>query len=66
MAERAIQTIIYIARTFMVRVSPHWSEQGVDDLSLWRFAVKHAAWIHKCIPSQTQGLLFRIAHQNHG
>ena len=56
LAERAIQTIIYMARTFMVHVSLHWTEQGVDDLSLWGFAVKHAAWIHNRIPNRTSGL----------
>ncbi len=56
MAEKAIQTIIYMARTCMVHVSPHWSERGVDDLSLWGFAIKHAAWIHNSLPSQTSGL----------
>ncbi|KAL7476643.1 hypothetical protein ACHAW6_002491 [Cyclotella cf. meneghiniana] len=33
-----------MARTFIVHVSLHWSEQGVDDLGLWGLAVKHAAW----------------------
>ncbi|KAL7484967.1 hypothetical protein ACHAW6_010562 [Cyclotella cf. meneghiniana] len=56
MAERAIKTIIYMARTFMVHVSFHWSEQGVEDLSLMRLAIKHAVWIHNCIPNQTSGL----------
>ena len=32
------------------------TEQGVDDLSLWGFAVKHDAWIHNHIPSWTSGL----------
>ena len=32
------------------------SEQGVDDLSLWGFAIKHVAWIHNCLPSQTSWL----------
>eukprot|EP00804_Cyclotella_cryptica_P007813 CCRYP_001399-RA/>CCRYP_001399-RA protein AED:0.20 eAED:0.26 QI:0/-1/0/1/-1/0/1/0/55 len=45
-----------MARTFMVHVSLHWSEPGVDDLALWGFAVKHAAWLHNCIPSRTTGL----------
>ncbi len=53
LAERAIQTIIYMARTFMVRVSLCWPERGVDDLSLWEFAVKHAAWIHNHILNRT-------------
>lgn len=43
MTKRAIQAIVYVAKTFMIHVSLHWSEWGVDDLSLWGFAVKHAA-----------------------
>ncbi|KAL7478563.1 hypothetical protein ACHAW6_009219 [Cyclotella cf. meneghiniana] len=46
-----------MARTFMVHVSLHWTKRGVDDLSLCRFAVKHAAWIHNNIPNELQGLL---------
>ena len=55
-AERAIQTIMYMARTFMVHVSLHWCERGVDDLALWGFAVKHAAWLYNRIPNSTSGL----------
>jgi len=40
----------------MVHVSLHWSEHGVNGLSLWGFAIKHAAWIHNCLPNQTSGL----------
>eukprot|EP00804_Cyclotella_cryptica_P014515 CCRYP_004809-RC/>CCRYP_004809-RC protein AED:0.47 eAED:0.53 QI:0/-1/0/1/-1/0/1/0/36 len=35
-----------MARTLMVHVFLHWSERGVDDLALWGFAIKHAAWPH--------------------
>lgn len=56
MTKCAIQTIVYMATTFMVHVSVHWSEQGVNDLALWGFAVYHAAWIHDCIPNQSSGL----------
>eukprot|EP00804_Cyclotella_cryptica_P030035 CCRYP_016932-RA/>CCRYP_016932-RA protein AED:0.41 eAED:0.41 QI:0/-1/0/1/-1/0/1/0/126 len=45
-----------MARTFMVHVSLHWSERGVDDLALWDFAVKHAAWLYNRIPNSTRGL----------
>eukprot|EP00804_Cyclotella_cryptica_P031100 CCRYP_011717-RC/>CCRYP_011717-RC protein AED:0.72 eAED:0.31 QI:0/-1/0/1/-1/0/1/0/345 len=47
---------MYMARTFMVHVSLHWSERGVDDLALWGFAVKHAAWLYNRIPNSTSGL----------
>lgn len=55
-AERAIQTIMYMARTFMIHVSLHWSERGVDDLALWPFAVRHAVWLHNRLPNQVSGL----------
>ncbi len=40
-AEHAIQTIMYMAQTFMVHASLHLTERGSDNLSLWSFAVKH-------------------------
>ena len=55
-AERSIQTIMYMARTFMVHTSLHWTENGVDDLSLWSFAVKHAAWLHNRVPNRLSGM----------
>ena len=55
-AERAIQTIMYMARTFMVHASLHWTEQGVDDISLWPFAVKHAVWLYNRVPNRESGL----------
>ena len=39
-SERAIQTIIYMAWTFMVHTSLHWTERGYYALSLWSFLVK--------------------------
>ena len=55
-AERAIQTIMYMARTFMIHVSLHWNECGVDNLSLWPFAVRHAAWLYNRLPNRVTGL----------
>jgi transposase InsO family protein len=48
-AEQAIQTIMYMARTFMVHASLHWTERGSDDLSLWSFAVKHSVWMFRML-----------------
>ncbi len=50
-AEHAIQTIMYMAQTFMVHASLHWTERSSDDLSLWFFAVKHSVWVYnyKCL-----------------
>ncbi|KAL7456349.1 hypothetical protein ACHAXS_000377, partial [Conticribra weissflogii] len=45
-----------MARTFLIHVSLHWSDNGVDDLSLWSFAVKHAAWLYNQTPSRVSGL----------
>jgi hypothetical protein len=55
-AERAIQTIMYMARTFMVHSSLHWTDMGADDISLWPFAVKHAVWLHNRVPNRESGL----------
>ncbi len=55
-AERSIQTIMYMARTFMLHVSLHWSASHVDDLSLWPFAVKHAVWLYNRLPNRVTGL----------
>ena len=55
-AERSIQTIMYMARTFMLHVALHWSESHVDDLSLWPFAVKHAVWLYNRLPNPITGL----------
>ncbi len=40
-AKQAIQTIMYMAQTFMVHAALHWTGHVLDDLSLWSFAVKH-------------------------
>ena len=55
-AERAIQTIMSMARTFLVHVSLRWNEWGTDSLKLWPFAVRHAAWIYNCLPNRITGL----------
>ena len=55
-AERAIQTIMYMARTFMVHSSLHWTDMGADDISLWPFAVKHAVWLYNRVPNVESGL----------
>ncbi len=55
-AERAIQTIMYMARTFMVHSSLHWTDMGADDISLWPFAVKHAVWLFNRVPNRESGL----------
>ena len=36
----------------MVHVSLHWTNRGIDDLSLWTFDVRHDAWSHYRGPNQ--------------
>ena len=55
-AEQAIQTIMYMARSFMIHAGLHWSGDGSDDLGLWSFAVDHAAWLYNRIPQQKSGI----------
>jgi hypothetical protein len=55
-AKQAIQTVMYMARTFMVHASLHWTEHGVNDISLWPFAVKHAVWLYNRVPNRESGL----------
>ena len=54
--ERAIQTVVYIARTLMLHASLHWSELGFDCLYLWYFAVKNYVWIYNQWPRKESGL----------
>jgi hypothetical protein len=55
-AERAIQTIMYMAQTFMVHAYLNWTDRGSDDLSLWFFAVKHSVWVYNRVPNARSGL----------
>jgi hypothetical protein len=55
-AEHAIQMIMYMACCFMVHSSLHWTDQGLDDSSLWPFAVKHAVWLYNCVTNHFPGL----------
>ncbi|KAL7550557.1 hypothetical protein ACHAWF_013779 [Thalassiosira exigua] len=44
-AERAIQTAMQIARTFLLDDSLYWSYSGDDDITSGAFVFKHAAWL---------------------
>ena len=55
-AEPAICTITEMARLFLVHTSLHWTENGTDDLCLWPFAMKHAAWLYNRVPRDDCGL----------
>ena len=54
--ERAIQTIVYMARTFMIQSSFHWTDSGVDDHSLQSFDVKHSVCAYNRVPNQISGI----------
>ena len=51
-AERSIQTVMYMARSFMIHVALHWGEDQSDDLTLWSFVVDYAAWLYNRIPQR--------------
>jgi hypothetical protein len=55
-AEYAIQTIMYMAHSFMVHSSLHWTDQGLDDILLWSFAVKHLVWLYNHVPNSPSDL----------
>ncbi len=55
-AKRAIQTIMFMACSFMVHASLHLTDRGSDDILLWPFAVKHAVWIYNRVPNHQSGL----------
>ncbi len=47
---------MYMACTFLVHSSLHWTDMGADDISLWPFAVKHAVWLYNRVPNLESGL----------
>ena len=49
-AELAIQTIMYMTRLFMVYTAVNWGEDGLDDITLWSFAMDHVTWLYNRIP----------------
>ena len=53
-AERAIRTIMSIARTMMIHSGIHWPD--VADSTLWPMAVKHACFLYNHVPNHTTGL----------
>ncbi len=57
LAKWSIQTIMYIAWTFMVHVSLHWSEYGAVNLALQEFAVNHYVWFHDHLSNHSTCLM---------
>ncbi|KAL7474356.1 hypothetical protein ACHAW6_000332, partial [Cyclotella cf. meneghiniana] len=39
-----------IARSFMTHTAFHWSKDRSDEISIWPFAMDHAAWLYNRIP----------------
>ncbi len=54
--KRAIQIIMYMVQTFMVHAFLHWTERGLDNLSLWSFAVQHSVWVYNHVPNARSDL----------
>ena len=48
--------VVSMARDFMIHAAINWGEDGSDDLSLWPFALDHAAWPYTRVPQQNSGL----------
>ena len=55
-AERAIQTIVYMARYYMIHAALHWGCEEGDDLDLWPLAIDHAAYVYNLLPQRSSGL----------
>jgi len=53
-AERAIQTIMSIARTMMLHAAIHWPDTA--DPTLWPMAVQHAVFLYNHIPNPATGI----------
>lgn len=53
-AERAIQTITYMARTMLIHAKICWPDEF--DIKLWPFALDYACWIHNHLPNKYTGL----------
>jgi hypothetical protein len=53
-AERAIRTIMSIARTMMLHAAVHWPE--VADSTHWPMAVQHAVYLHNHVPNPSTGI----------
>ncbi|KAL7474325.1 hypothetical protein ACHAW6_000300 [Cyclotella cf. meneghiniana] len=47
---------MYMARSFMIHTALHWGELGLDDISLWLFAVDHAVYFYNHITRRGSGI----------
>ena len=53
-AEKAIQTIMSIARSLMLHSAIHWPE--VSDPSLWPMVFQYATYLYDKVPDPSRGL----------
>ena len=54
-AEKAIKTIVNMARTMLLHAALR-SPEGTITMDLWPMAMDHASWLYNCIPKQSTGL----------
>ena len=54
-AERAIRTIMAMARTMLLHAATHWPDVAADPTT-WPLAVRHAVYIYNRVPSANTGL----------
>jgi hypothetical protein len=52
-AERAIQTVMWKARTMMIHLQIMWPDHF--QANLWSFAVTYATWLHNHTPTEDLG-----------
>jgi transposase InsO family protein len=56
-AERSIQTMTYMARSFMIHTALNLGEYGSGDIALlWSLVVNYAAWLYNHIPHRSSGI----------
>ncbi|KAL7479959.1 LOW QUALITY PROTEIN: hypothetical protein ACHAW6_005672, partial [Cyclotella cf. meneghiniana] len=48
---------MYMARSFIIHVSPYWGKDKLGDMSLWPFVDDHAALLSNCIPQWKSGIM---------
>ena len=54
-AERAIETVVYMARTMMIHAAMRSPENTITS-DLWPMAMEYAVWIYNHLPKSDTGL----------
>ena len=55
-AERSIQTVVCMARSFMTHAALIWGQHGATDTKLWSLALDHAGWLYNQITQRRSGI----------